>query len=159
MNLKIRRVVTGHNAAGKAVVVKDEVCDNVSSRRPGQEGCVLWTTDTSPADNSGDADGARAGIGTTLPNGTVFRIVRYEPGVVPRMHRSNSIDYAIVLEGSILMQLDDGAEVTLNAGDTLIQRGTIHNWINNGTAPCTIAFALVAAAPVTVGGKTLHAQG
>jgi hypothetical protein len=49
--------------------------------------------------------------------------------------------------------------VHLKGGDVLVQRGTIHNWINRGTVPCTIAFALVAAAPVTVGGKTLNALG
>jgi hypothetical protein len=86
MVLKLRRVVTGHDANGKAVVLKDEICQNVASRRQGQEGCVVWTTDTSPADNTGDFDGGSRQTGTTMPNGTVFRIVRYEPGVTPRMH-------------------------------------------------------------------------
>ena len=56
------------------------------------------------------------------------------------------------------MQLDD-TEVHLRAGDVLVQRGTIHNWVNRGTVPCVIAFALVDAKPVTVGGKTLNAVG
>ena len=56
------------------------------------------------------------------------------------------------------MELDD-ATVHLKAGDVLVQRGTIHNWVNRGTAPCVIAFVLIAARPVTVGGKVLSAQG
>jgi quercetin dioxygenase-like cupin family protein len=157
MNLKLRRVVTGHDARGKAIVLKDEISQNVSSRRAGQEGCVLWTTSQSPADNNDETDRSAAQTGTTSPNGTVFRIVRYEPGVTPRMHRSDSIDYAIILEGAIVMQLDDGVEVTLERGDTLIQRGTVHNWINRGTVPCVIAFVLIDAKPVEIAGKKLTA--
>src|SRR5579875_2323768 len=157
MNLKLRRVVTGHDANGKAIVLKDELCQNVSSRRAGQEGCVVWTTNTSPADNTDETDRSAAQTGTTSANGSVFRVVRYEPGVTPRMHRSDSIDYAIVLEGAIVMQLDDGLEVTLNRGDTLVQRGTIHNWINRGTVPCVVAFVLLAAKPVEIAGKKLTA--
>ena len=155
MNLKQRRVVTGHDANGKAVVLKDEISQNVSSRRAGQEGCVVWATHQSPADNNDEADRSTAQTGTTSVGGTVFRIVRYEPGVQPRMHRSNSIDYAVVLEGSIVMQMDNGVEVTLNRGDALVQRGTVHNWINRGTVPCVIAFVLIDAKPVEIGGKEL----
>jgi mannose-6-phosphate isomerase-like protein (cupin superfamily) len=57
-----------------------------------------------------------------------------------------------VISGEIDMELD-GTSVHLKAGDVLVQRGTIHNWVNNGTVPCVIAFALIAAKPVTVGGK------
>ena len=53
----------------------------------------------------------------------------------------------------------DGTSVHLKAGDVLVQRGTIHNWVNKGTAPCVIAFVLVAAKPVTAGRKVLHAVG
>jgi quercetin dioxygenase-like cupin family protein len=120
---------------------------------------VVWTTDTAPADNSGDFDGARRKVATTCPGGTVFRIIEYSPGVTPRMHRTDSIDYAVVLSGEIDMQLDDGTEVHLRAGDVLVQRGTIHNWINRGTAPCVMAFTLIDAKPVEVGGKMLHATG
>jgi quercetin dioxygenase-like cupin family protein len=88
----------------------------------------------------------------------VFRVVRYEPGVSPRNHRTDSIDYAVVMSGEIDMDLD-GTVVHLKAGDVLVQRGTIHNWINKGKEPCIIAFTLVGAKPVTAGGKTLHAVG
>jgi quercetin dioxygenase-like cupin family protein len=159
MSLQIRRVVTGHDKNGKAVVTIDEIAQKVSSRRPGQAGCLLWTTQGFPVDNLNELDGATRAVGTTLENGTVFRIVRYEPGVSPRIHRSNSIDYAVVLGGSITMQLDDGVEVTLRAGDTLVQRGTVHNWINRGTEACTIAFVLIDALPLEVGGRSLAAIG
>jgi quercetin dioxygenase-like cupin family protein len=158
MTLNVRRVVTGHDANGRAVVRIDEIVRNVSSSRPGQSACVVWTTDSSPANNAGDADESLREVGTTLANGTVFRIVEYAPGVSPRVHRTDSIDYAVVMSGEIDMQLDSSL-VHLKAGDVLVQRGTIHNWVNNGTVPCVIAFVLVDAEPVTAGGKVLAASG
>jgi quercetin dioxygenase-like cupin family protein len=158
MTLKIRRVVTGHGPGGSAGVLIDEICHNVQSKRSGQQSCVVWTTDTSPAVNDGDDDAAQRAVGSTLPGGTVFRVVRYEPGVAPRNHRTSSIDYAVVLEGEIEMELET-TSVTLRAGDVLVQRGTIHNWVNRGTSPCTIAFVLVDAKPVEAGGNVLDATG
>ena len=90
--------------------------------------------------------------------GTVFRVLELAPGVSPRNHRTDSIDYAVVMAGEVDMELDD-ATVHLKAGDVLVQRGTIHNWVNRGTEPCVIAFVLIAAKPATVGGKVLVAQG
>jgi len=158
MALHIRRVVTGHDDQGRAIVCVDEICRNVISRRPRHQSCVIWSTGTLPADNSDDADGAARELGTTQPNGTVFRIVEYQPGVAARVHRTESIDYAVVLSGEIDMQLD-GSEVHLRAGNVLVQRGTIHNWVNRGTQPCVIAFVLVAAQPVERDGKELRALG
>lgn len=155
----IRRVVTGHDASGRAVVQIDETVQNVGSRRQGQAAAVIWTTDRSPADNDDPADTSGRAKGTTMPGGTVFRIVEYQPGVAPRMHRSDSIDYAVVMSGEIDMELDDGNEVHLRAGDVMVQRGTIHNWVNRGTEPCVIAFTLIDAKPVTAGGKPLDAVG
>ena len=86
----------------------------------------------------------------------MFRVVSFGPGVTPRNHRTDSIDYAVVMSGEIDMELDDGVTVRLKAGDVLVQRGTIHNWVNNGTEPCVIAFILIAAKPVTAGGKVLE---
>ena len=111
-----------------------------------------------PADNTGDSDEALRKIGTTLNNGTVFRVVEFAPGVAPRNHRTDSIDYAVVMSGEIDMELDDSV-VHLKAGDVLVQRGTIHNWVNRGTEPCVMAFVLIDAKPVEVGGKTLRAEG
>jgi quercetin dioxygenase-like cupin family protein len=146
--MKIRRVVTGHDRQGRAVVKIDELCGNILSRRPQHQSCVVWSTGEFPADVSGEGDGGAREVGTTDPNGTVFRVVEYRPGVAPRNHRTESIDYAVVLSGEIDMELDDGVSVHLRQGDVLVQRGTIHNWVNRGTQPCVIAFVLVAARPV-----------
>jgi mannose-6-phosphate isomerase-like protein (cupin superfamily) len=152
MALQIRRVVTGHDPSGRAVVKIDEVARNLVSSRTGATACVVWTTEGFPVDNTGEED---AGLRKT---GTVFRILELAPGVTPRNHRTDSIDYAVIMSGEVDMELDD-AKVHLKAGDMLVQRGTIHNWVNRGTEPCVIAFVLIAAKPVTVGGKVLHAEG
>lgn len=158
MALNIRRVVTGHDANGRAVVKIDEISKNLSSNRPGANACVVWTTESFPADNTGSDDEALRKVGTTLNNGTVFRVIEFAPGVAPRNHRTDSIDYAVVMKGEIDMVLDD-CTVHLKAGDVLVQRGTIHNWINRGPEPCVMAFVLIDAKPVEIGGKVLHAQG
>lgn len=157
MPLQVRRVVTGHNSEGKAVVK----IDGISPPRPGRSGAVettvVWTTEGFPVNNDGDEDGATREVGITHPNGTVFRVVWFGPGNPAMVHRTDSIDYAVVMSGEIDMELDDGASVHLKAGDVLVQRGTIHNWVNRGTEPCVIAFVLIHAKPVEAGGKVLEA--
>ena len=95
----------------------------------------------------------------TLGGGTVFRVLRLEPNNAQRVHRTDSIDYAIVMSGEIDMELEAGEETHLKEGDVIVQRGTIHNWINRGTEPCQIAFVLIDAKPVVVNGKVLEAKG
>jgi mannose-6-phosphate isomerase-like protein (cupin superfamily) len=158
MAVQVRRVVTGHDANGRAVVKIDEVSKNVTSSRQEQTACVVWTTESFPVNNNGDADEGLRQVGTTLKNGTVFRVVEFGPGVAPRNHRTDSIDYAVVVSGEIDMELTDSV-VHLKAGDMLVQRGTIHNWVNRGTQPCVIAFTLIDAKPVEVDGKVLNAVG
>jgi quercetin dioxygenase-like cupin family protein len=158
MAVQVRRVVTGHDANGRAVVKIDEVSSNVISSRPGATACVVWTTESFPVNNAGDGDDALRKVGTTFKNGTVFRVIEFAPGVAPRNHRTDSIDYAVVISGEIDMEIEDSV-VHLNAGDVLVQRGTIHNWVNRGTKPCVMAFVLVDAKPVEVGGKILNAVG
>ena len=119
---------------------------------------MVWTTESFPVDNTGDADQGLRQVGTTLNIGTVFRVVEFGPGVAPRNHRTDSIDYAVVISEEIAMELDDTV-VQLKAGDVLVPRGTIHNWVNRGTEPCVMAFVLIDAKPVEVGGKTLRAEG
>ena len=136
MTLNIRRVITDHDADGRAIVAIDERCANVISRRPGHHSCVAWTGD----------------------DGTIFRIVHYAPGVAPRKHRTETIDYAVVIAGEIDMQLDDSV-VHLRAGDVLVQQATLHDWVNTGAEPCVIAFVLMPAKPAEVSGKVLHAVG
>lgn len=147
MNLHVRRVVTGHDETGNAIVTHDDVLP-IATRRPGQEACTVWAVDRIPADNLDAEDGALKTSTSTLVNGAVFRIVRYEPGRAGRMHRTNSVDFGVVLSGSIVLELDEGRETTLHAGDVVVQRGTIHNWINRGVEPCTIAFVVVDAGPI-----------
>jgi quercetin dioxygenase-like cupin family protein len=158
MSLQIRRVVTGHDDQGRAKVLIDETVKNVHSQRPGALYSVIWSTEGFPVNNDGDVDPSGKKIGTTLDNGSVFRIVSFGPGVSPRNHRTDSIDYAVVMSGEIDMELDIGS-VHLKAGDVLVQRGTIHNWVNKSTAPCVSAFTLIAAKPATAGGKALPAHG
>ena len=117
-----------------------------------------WTTEGFPADNDGDEDAGLRKTGTTIPNGTIFRILEFAPGLAPRNHRTDSIDYIVCMAGEIDMELDDTV-VHLKAGDVMVQRGTIHNWINRGTEVCVLAVILIAAKSVEAGGKTLAAAG
>jgi quercetin dioxygenase-like cupin family protein len=144
--MKIRRVVTGHNQKGQSCVKWDSELETAAGR-PGFSQAPLWATKELPAQLT-EEDPAQWEFGTTIANGSVFRIARYEPGVSKRWHKTDSIDYAVVLQGEIYMQLDAG-EVRLKAGDVLIQRATMHNWENRGQVPCIIAFILIA----TQGGK------
>jgi quercetin dioxygenase-like cupin family protein len=93
-----------------------------------------------------------------LPNGTIFRVIEFAPGVAARNHRTSSVDYIVVISGEIDMELDE-SHVQLKAGDVMVQRGTIHNWVNHGTAPCVLAVVLIDARPVEVGDKVLAAVG
>jgi quercetin dioxygenase-like cupin family protein len=145
MSFPPRRVVTGNDDQGRATVTSDQVVDNAVVRRSGHRSFVLWATDRVPADVSGDED--PSDLGTTdrsLAEGTVFRLVEYGPGVTPARHQTNSVDYAIVISGEIDLVLDDQT-VHLRAGDTLVQRATAHDWVNDGDVPCVIAFCLVGA--------------
>lgn len=188
MRHEIRRVVTGHDDSGKAVVVSDGGSPTVKVRKAsgGLVSSLLWATDESPADVSGSTDRALRDIGTAPPDcGSVFRVVDFPPtdeaGIDneavlremglgpgkgnaapehkpappsashPLMHRTRSIDYAIVISGEIDMLLDDG-EVHLKAGDVLVQQATNHAWVNRGKEWCRIAFILIdAAAPAQWG--------
>ena len=158
MPLKVRRVITGHDDTGRAIVAIDEVASHLTVGRPGATVCNVWTTEGFPVDNTGESDAGLRKVGTTLPGGTIFRVIEFAPGVAPRNHRTDSIDYGIILSGEIDMEVDDSS-VHLRAGDVFVQRGTMHNWINRGTEPCVLAVILIDARSVEVAGKTLHAQG
>ena len=169
MTQPTRRVVTGHDAAGKAVVAIDGAAPNVRLRKAtGLTSTLLWVTDEAPADVSGNADRAQREIGVAPPQrGSIFRIVDFPPsadfgavdneamaremgigraGTAPAlhgtMHRTRSVDYAVVISGEIDMLLDD-SEVHLEAGDVLVQQGTNHAWVNRGNEVCRIAFVLI----------------
>jgi quercetin dioxygenase-like cupin family protein len=158
MAWSVRRVITGHDATGRAVVKIDEVARHAFVGRPGATACNVWTTEGFPVDNDRDEDAGLRKVGMTLPNGTIFRMIEFAPGVAARNHRTSSIDYIAVVSGEIDMELD-GSLVHLEAGDVMVQRGTIHNWVNRGTAPCVLAVILIDAKPVEAGGKVLQAEG
>jgi len=158
MALRVRRVITGHDDTGQAIVKIDEVASHAFVGRPGATGINVWTTQGFPVDNDGAEDLGLRRVGTTVENGTIFRILEFAPGLAARNHRTDSIDYIVVLSGEIDMELDDST-VHLKAGDVMVQRGTIHNWVNNGTAPCVLAVILIAAKSVEAVGKVLPAVG
>ena len=160
----VRRIVTGHRD-GKAVVLYDGAAPNQRLRQAsGLVSTLLWVTDETPADISGSSDPSVREIGVPPPpGGTIFRVVDFPPEGTARsrdailkemgvtdhggarhaaMHRTRSVDYAIVLEGEIDMLLDD-SEVHLRAGDVLVQQGTNHAWVNRGSEPCRMAFVLI----------------
>ena len=120
MTFKIRRVVTTHDAQGKAVVMADAPADNPTSRRAGHQSQLIWTTDSTPSDLSDNEDmGARDVGRPPPPGGTIFRVLELQPGVTAEMHRTDTVDYVIILEGAIDMEMDDGLGVHLEAGDVL----------------------------------------
>jgi len=145
MAFSVRRVVTGHDDDDKAVVLIDEETTNGLTKRPGQYSTVVWATDRETPDLSELHDISHDVQQTTVPHGSVCRISRFDPGVSPRMHRTESIDYAIILSGELDMELDYGKVTKLKAGDVVVQRGTMHNWQNKGTEPCYVAFILISA--------------
>jgi hypothetical protein len=164
----IRRVVTGHDADGRAVLISDGPAPAVHHRGPGTSSVIeLWETRQTPADNSGNSD-CTIGQPMRIPpekNGSKFRVVEFPPdsqrvwtplaatGVAhdagarhPGFHKTNTVDYAIVLDGEIYAMMDVG-ETLLKPGDVLIQRGTNHAWSNRSDGPCRIAFVVIDAEP------------
>ena len=167
----VRRVVTGHDAQGRAVVVMDGPAANVLHRssRPGVALTDLWATSGAPAARMDGDPVDRPVVLHPPPGGTVFRIIQFDPedpgalaradgttafaamgaaGTVvagarhPYMHRTDTVDYAVVLLGSITMLLDE-EDVELGTGDVVVQNGTNHAWANRGPAPCLVAFVLI----------------
>jgi len=122
MALQVRRVITGHDGNGRAIVKIDEVCKHLGSGRPGATAANIWTTEGFPANNDGAADEGLRKVGTTLTKGTIFRVIEFAPGLAARNHRTDSIDYIVIISGEIDMELDDSV-VHLKAGDVMVQRG------------------------------------
>lgn len=168
----IRRVVTGHDRNGRSVVHVDGAPPNVQLRPTGGSTAhLMWVTDSTPADSASEGDPTLGDFPTPPPSrGSIFRITEFpplkgDPGEIdanayalergietpqldaasrrhPFMHRTETVDYAIVLSGEIDMLLDE-EDVHLRAGDVVIQRATNHAWVNRGNTPCRIAFILI----------------
>ena len=163
MALEVRRVVTGHDAKGKAVVASDERMTGVAAAaRPYISRCEIWSTDKMPVDNSEGAAAEAQRNGFVVRHnyvgsgqGTVIRVTEFAPGAPKFMHRTETVDYAILLSGECDLELDDGRTVHLTQGDIVVQRGTMHAWVNTGPAPSVFAFILIDADPVEIAGQSL----
>src|SRR5271156_1174735 len=171
MAIEVRRVVTGHDENGKAIVVSDERMTAVPRvgveprLAAGVSGCEMWSTDRMPVDNSAAADASqRTGfvehyihanyVGTGA--GTTFRITEFAPGHARFTHRTETADYVVVLSGTIDMELENDEVIHLKPGDVVVQRGTVHTWVNRGSVPAVTAFILMDASPAEVAGKQLR---
>ena len=153
--LNVRRVVTGHDEAGNAVIKSDNVLD---TKVLGEEAEVVvpWTTAEFPSNNNDDFDGALREVRRVSPGGSVLQFVSMYPHTESKHHRTHSLDYAIVLEGELELELDNGEKTTIKAGDVAIQRGTIHTWRNASDVMSKVAFVLLDAEPVEVDNKQLE---
>lgn len=163
---RLRRVVTGHRDDGAAIIVADEQLDSAEIAEDVGRADVaffqVWATHEMPVD-LGDEAMQRQRAGSTTTNlgtgsGSVLRIGVLAPGTRSPLHRTESLDYAICLEGECDMELDSGEAVTVRAGDIIIQRGTNHVWHNRSSAPCRFAWILLDAEPVVVDGRQLGAH-
>jgi mannose-6-phosphate isomerase-like protein (cupin superfamily) len=165
----VRRVVTGHDSAGRSIVTEDgppsRCYDNLGE--PGLVFHEIWNTTETPAQierAGGEPDEPVLALAPPV-GGTRIRVLDIpveQPGADfdavftnigggdahvasdrhASFHRTRSIDYGIVIEGEITLLLDEG-ETIVRAGDIVVQRGTNHGWVNRGTIPCRIAFVLV----------------
>lgn len=142
-NHAIRRIVTGHDDNGRAVIIEDGPAPR-QTKRGGVISTLIWGSDETPAEVwTGEDFGARENILEPPPNGSWFRVVEFPAGAPGRRHRTDTVDYAVCLSGEIDMELDDGETVAVRAGDVMVQQGTYHSWINRGQESCRIAFCLI----------------
>jgi uncharacterized cupin superfamily protein len=164
--LEVRRVVAANSDEGTAVVVTDERLTAVS-RGVGENitGCEIWSTHAMPIDNAPSADETqRRGFVKVFNDfnyvgsgqGSTFRITEWAPGHARFTHRTQTVDYDIVLQGEIDLELEDGHVVHLIAGDVVVMRGCIHTWVNNSSLPAVTAFILLDAGPVEIDGTALE---
>jgi mannose-6-phosphate isomerase-like protein (cupin superfamily) len=147
-----RRIVTGHDKTGRSIVLSDGHPPNGLQIPPnGVAFFEIWSTSASPAAIAATEPEPTIGPIQIPPhaNGTVLRIVDFQPGFCKKgshtqspMHRTETIDYGIVLEGEMFLVLDD-SEVHLKPGDIVIQRGTDHAWDNRSDKPARMVFVLV----------------
>lgn len=151
----VQRVVTGHDANGRAIFKSEDLAPTKIIPSGDAAFLLIWTTATVPADNNDETDGRERDAGLTLDQGSVIRIVDMLPGKESPMHRTNSIDYGIVLNGEIELELDDGCTKTVREGGIIVQRGTMHRWRNRTDKPCRIAFILIEAPAYLHDGKPL----
>jgi len=162
----VRRIITGHNDTGEAVIAADEdIAGTGLVEDAGRTDAIffgLWATHEMPVDLGAEAMARQREASTTTivgsGSGSVLRIGVLAPGTRSPMHRTESLDYGICLEGECDMELDSSETVTVRAGDVVIQRGTNHVWHNRSDAPCRFAWILLDAQPVEIAGRRLGAS-
>jgi naringenin degradation protein FdeH len=140
-----RRVVTGHDATGSSVFTSDDLVPAARTTPGGTLFYELWATGVTPVPiDTGQGETASRSTLSVPParNGTTLRINEMPPGAGSPMHRTETVDYGIVLGGEVVLVLDDG-ETVLRAGDVVVQRGTNHRWENRSAAPARVAFILI----------------
>jgi quercetin dioxygenase-like cupin family protein len=160
---RTRRIITGHDAAGAAVIVEDRDTEGVGlAEDTGRAEATffhLWATYEMPVSLTDEAMvSQREGSMTTIlgtGRGSVLRIGILGAGARSPMHRTVSLDYGICLEGECDLELDSGAAVTVRAGDVVIQRGTNHVWHNRSDTACRFAWILLDAQPAEINGQRL----
>ncbi len=155
MTPEIPRFLTTHDETGRARFAPDRHIGFREVDGGDARFSLIWTTDRSPADNADETDGADRQVSLAQKGGSVLRVVDIRPGARSPMHRTVSIDYGIVLEGEIVLELDSGEERTVPQGGIVIQRGTNHAWVNRTADWVRIAFVLLDAQPLVIGGQKL----
>jgi quercetin dioxygenase-like cupin family protein len=139
-----RRVVTGHDQRGVSVFLHDGPPPVVRKAPDGALFYEIWGTQAAPAPiGAAEPDPADGSVTVPpAPSGTKIRVNEFPPGVVSPRHRTQSVDYGIVLDGEMVLVLDD-TETVLGPGDVVVQRGTTHRWENRSDRSARMAFVLV----------------
>ncbi|CAK7205540.1 hypothetical protein SEUCBS139899_008317 [Sporothrix eucalyptigena] len=145
-----RLVVTAHDKNGTSIFASDGPAGLYRPFGPDSSSFAVFDKRPSVPVNNQEAvaKDELAGIPRTTPGGVLFSITNIKPGDVAPMHRTETIDYAVVVSGEIVLSLDNGEETILKAGDYLIQGGANHAWANRGTETCRIMFVMVSAQKV-----------
>lgn len=159
-NIPARRIITGHDEEGRGIIqqVDDGKWQSVASGMSQYN--VMWATRTNPIDIAND-ETLETEITTgslTMPNGTVLRFVERAPNSKGPMHRTQSLDYGIVIDGEWELVMDSGDRMILKKGDVCIQRGTMHQWNNPTDSWNRMVFVLMDAQPLEVAGKVYSGE-
>ncbi len=145
---KFRRVVTSHDASGKAIIWIDNDASNHKFPNEKISSTLMWSTAASPTKILGEEDEGDRILGSAPPpGGSRFTMMEFQPGNEATLHRTDTVDYVICIAGEIEMTVDESKSVTLQAGDVVIQRGTNHAWANRSNKPCRLAVVLLDAVP------------
>lgn len=143
MSFKIRRIVTAHDSSGRSMVGSDSVIEAQPGKMQAAVSVAnLWLNTLPPVLDAADPTQQAFPV---LPRdgGAVFRILELAPGTAPHMHKTETIDYIVVLAGTLSMLLDDGTELAMKPRDVMIQRATVHGWANRGSEPCRFATVVI----------------